>query len=504
MAPKKKNLFIRYLILSAALSGIVSIESYAQSAGLPYLGRRKLPCSVNTPKSVIETMVEQDENCTTIFVHPPAFGLAQVTSYSGTDNLTKCQLINDINASHVHSSNRLQDALKRKKEKEEKLNGDTSLTDDEIAAIDKELAALTKVIRSLINSVDSTKDFIRQQNSEFGGAIGITLSTLWHDAIREYQAANPKYNVVKLPINYAILTYNMKRLKVTEDLITTEELPEDPVISTSTATLPVKIPAAKPKVGDIPDDPNLDLKAGSLFGAHFGSAVSISMKLSMLGLCPYTKTDDHVRLPGQRTPMAYLAPNVTYTYPIASKSIFKVKVDPTAISKTVNELMVSSDGGKSIEFAQLADALSKNGGGLNFSEESEADIGDNEGMTKEAKAQVKSELIAFVSDSILKNIGNLTKVLESSPLYRKDIVETHTGRRCERSWIFFKSCHNYQYQVVVSKPDWNKIAKKIESLLNTSYESSVSTQRTYQRNGTFTFIPPEEYEKLLIGKRDGN
>jgi hypothetical protein len=238
--------------------------------------------------------------------------------------------------------------------------------------------------------------------------------------------------------------------------------------------------------GELPDS-----MAPPVSAYAFGNSASITMVLSLLGLCPYTGISSPLRLPGTESLVSYLTPNVTYFYPVASKSFYKVKINASALASAVVQ---SYQKANVVDASRLAQLLS-GGSSLAFEEQSSQDVRGAQSLTPEQKQTIKGQLITYVTEAVLKNIGNLIGALKESSDYQNSNTEVHRGSRCHGKW-FWRRCHNYTYEVVVKTPNWDAIARKVESILNASSGTVTSNQSTYEYSDTMAFIPPEEIIKI--------
>jgi hypothetical protein len=465
-----------------------AVSTAAANTGLPYIGERPRPCQVNVPRAeALDGGYLTDEACTTIYVKPPQFGAARMSSHSRTLNLDNCEGINDLNRIQIKAIQDIRKVEMQMQEAQAKLS--VNPTEDLLNRIKE----MTKLVNSAMELERSMRSYLDSKKSEVGGSVTVTLDNLWGQIVEKYKVLNsPSLNglvVERMPINAAFLSYDMVRQS--EDLalggISTAL---SPVIQTTKTTLPVRLPPAmdpsKRSDGELPDS-----MAPPVSAYAFGNSASITMVLSLLGLCPYTGISSPLRLPGTESLVSYLTPNVTYFYPVASKSFYKVKINASALASAVVQ---SYQKANVVDASRLAQLLS-GGSSLAFEEQSSQDVRGAQSLTPEQKQTIKGQLITYVTEAVLKNIGNLIGALKESSDYQNSNTEVHRGSRCHGKW-FWRRCHNYTYEVVVKTPNWDAIARKVESILNASSGTVTSNQSTYEYSDTMAFIPPEEIIKI--------
>lgn len=472
------------------LASLVTGSAMAD-VGLPYIGMKAKNCKVKAIDTVLDGGYLTDENCNTLYVRPPKYGEARLTAYSPTTNLRKCERINASNAAQLGNIKLVQEYSKKQLDlKNEILEG--VATGQSIEDAKNKLKEVNELLTIFNNSVVSQDEAIEDANSRYGGPVMITLAYHWAEIIEQYRVSNPGFKAVKpLPITKGYLTHQMKRSD--ENAVT---LGEQPVIKIHKSGLPLQ--TSKPGSTDDSDDNFNNLLTGSPATEEATSTLmegsaNLGIELSLLGLCPYTDLESSEMFDGtaSKSPVAYLTPNFTYYYPVASKSIYKVSINPASIGDAVVELRKKGKG--VVESMDLANVLAAKDSEI-FTEVSTGDLGGTDGVSPEAKKQAKKHLLDYIANTVLRSVGTLVDTLSRSSDYRDHWTETRRGRR-SCGFLGLSRC-SYSYQVKKSKPNWNKIAKAIEGQINTSRSASSETQRTYQIPGTMAFVPPEQLPKL--------
>ena len=479
-------------VLKAAIGFSIAASSIAGNVhadvGLPYIGIKASSCKVKGIDTVLDGGYLTDEKCNTLFVRPPKFGEARLSAYSSTTNLSKCDRINASNAAQLGNILMVKDYSNQQLKLNDELRKALAEGSSEaVERIKEKLRNVNELLTLFNSSVVSQDEAIEDANSRYGGPVMITLMYHWAKVVDLYREANPQFKAVKpLPITKGYLTHKMSNASAGA-----MSLGENPVIDIHSTGLPIAQSSSS-------DSDSEDLLSASQDTSNSTAALmegtaNLGLELSLLGLCPYKNMKSSELFNGTVTesPVAYLTPNFTYFYPVASKSIYKVSINPVSLGEAVIALRKKGQG--LVQSMDLANVLSENEGQI-FEEVSTSDIGGSDGVSEETKKQAKQHLLDYIANSVLRNIGTLVDTLSNSSSHRIYWKETvHATRSC--GFLGWDRCR-YSYKVTKSKPNWAKIAKEIEKQLNTTRTASSESQNTYQIAGTMAFVPPEEIPKL--------
>lgn len=389
---------------------------------LPYIGPEASACKVNAPEGEMATVDAgylTSEDCRVLYVKPPIKGVIDYVDSQVYGAISYCPLEVDARASLAEYRNIT--------------TSNTVSAQDRIAAV-----TLANIFEQQISNLYDSAGTV--------ALLGANVNLNWAKMIKAYKDANPGIRDIRaLPISFGGLSAHVKDNRINDiDEDSREDIVRRLVINGK------KIEAANEKILNtfVPQD----LQPLFLGTYAMGQSASMQLALNLKGACAMFNQD---RSPMSRADV-YFMPTYTYTYPVQTKSFFKITLDTSVFEGVLKNIAKSSN------MAQVSVEELKS----KIKNTSAVKITLNDGFAKVPSAvslrdKYESEIKTAVIESFLNTAS--TSINRAKKESEYTVMERRTRRVCRRR-LFWKSCSNKVYHVPVKKIDWAKVNRVIDRL----------------------------------------
>lgn len=393
----------------------------------------KPPAVSPSPESALSGMdggFHFSQDCSTLYVNPPATGTTTLTGMVVSANISSCPSVDNVNQ-ELFEATEFAAELRRQAE-------------GELAQGDRDAAAsLVQVYVSLLEAVESLTATRTELTRPEGLQANMLLQLKWSDLVDEYTRLNSSnYSVQPLPLDGGFITYN--DLTNAEAAILTEG-------AQAPTALEIEIPGLN--LSELED---FNIIAPPQDNAViFGNSLMGFVRMSLAGACPFYNVETGTVSPiteAGNPAGANLVANFTYFYRVGTEASYKLTFDAAAIGDIVLREVQSRNGNIS------AQVLSEEIFNIQQTETFKIDIFDpgNTLNTDQLRQGFMTRVRESFAHDLLSKFAEVTSVAElpvdQSGLELTGVEEeTRTQRHCRRGGFLGLSqrCSNHVYTVKV-------------------------------------------------------
>jgi hypothetical protein len=214
-----------------------------------------------------------------------------------------------------------------------------------------------------------------------------------------------------------------------------------------------------------------------------GEGVGLDLMLNLKGACTFRKESKYS-----------IAGTYTYFYPVQTKSFYKIEINKEALKEKILETIRAVDSTS----ISVQDLYAKVKGSasvvVTLNEGAFPGLGDT------AKLETfKADLIQLVLDNVLSSVSTQMNSVINKATY--NVTENRTTRNCHSSWGgIVKSCHTHQYQVVISKINWDLVNEKLQHIIGDT-DAQADSYKTFYMIGTSALMPKAVSKNLTINQK---
>ena len=424
---------IQTLAIASILFSIVLVD---RAAALPFMfpncQEKPPPISPQPGSSLseIDGGVRFSQDCSTLYVNPPASGTSKLTGMVVSANISSCPAVENVNQ-ELNKVTKFAETVR--------IQAYEAFNNKDFDTFDR----LDQTYDSLLTAVVSLNTTRTELARPEGLQANVLLQLSWEDLVKEYRHLNSlDYFVQPLPIVASFITFNDVRSE--EAAILTEA-------GQSPTALEIDIPGLQ--LSGLED---FNIIAPPQENALvFGNSLSGFVRMSLVGACPFYNSETGAVSPinpDGEPAGASLVANFTYFYRVGIEATYKLTFEAEAVGDIVLREVQSRNG--IISAQALSEELFNMGQSNAFSIYiyDPTNLLHNDQLEEGFRARVRE---SFAHD-LLSKFAEVTAVTElpadqSALKLTGHREETRTQRHCRRAGLFglFKSCSDHVYTVKI-------------------------------------------------------